>query len=84
MDLVVDVLSERCSGALGRRWPCAVRTQREVETEGSTGHEDAQAGELKAAKHMESRDQIFTGFNNHTPSIQQVLITSTRTAAVAG
>lgn len=46
---------------------------------------DAQAGEIKAAKgHMGSCDQIFTGFNNHTPPIQEVLITSTRTAAVAG
>ena len=62
-----------------------MRIQREVETEGQHVIKDAQAGEIKAAKgHMEPCDQIFTGFNNHPPPTQQVLITSTRTVAVAG
>lgn len=45
----------------------------------------AQASKIKVAKgHVESCDRICTGFNNHTSPIEEVLITSTRTVAVAG
>ena len=46
---------------------------------------DAKLSQIKTVKgHVESCDQIRTGFNNHALPIAKVLITSTRTMVVTG